>query len=211
MPLEPGCPRCPAPVAEAGNGWLCPHHGGITPLWRPTIPNYESLAEHLTRAGDMPTFVPWPLSPGWTVTDFGPVWAPGSPARASFLTCAGPSDLDGVVDVTVVSEEPGVGLGARFASLHRTDPGPDIGDRPADAKVRIRGHPTPLWSVLTHDADESLDRFLLAGEAEGRWLWLVLRPASSALLLTDEWLLVNLADHGPELIDLPFGGSPPAL
>jgi hypothetical protein len=39
----------------------------------------------------------------------------------------------------------------------------------------------------------------------------VLRPASAALLLNDEWLLQDLADHGPELIDLPFGGGPPAL
>ena len=51
---------------------------------------------------------------------------------------------------------------------------------------------------------------MFAGEAHGRWLWLVLRPASAALLLKDEWVLMDVADLGPELIDLPFGGSPPA-
>jgi hypothetical protein len=215
MPLEPACPRCPAEVTAEADGWRCPVHAGITPLWRPAVPDYESLAQHLVQAGDMPTFSPWPLSPGWTVTDFGSVWAPDTGGRASLVTCAGPSDLDGgVVEVTVVSEEPGVGLGARCAKLVRTDPGPDIGDRPADAKVRIAGHPIPLWSVLSDDPDlgtAEVDRFVLAGEAEGRWLWLVLRPASAALLLNDEWLLVDLADHGPDLIDLPFGGVPPAL
>jgi hypothetical protein len=29
-------------------------------------------------------------------------------------------------------------------------------------------------------------------------------------MLKDEWILMNIADLGPELIDLPFGGSPPA-
>jgi hypothetical protein len=37
----------------------------------------------------------------------------------------------------------------------------------------------------------------------------VLRPASAALLLHDEWVLVDLADLGPELIELPFGVNPP--
>jgi hypothetical protein len=64
--------------------------------------------------------------------------------------------------------------------------------------------------VLTSDVDVVFDRSVFAGEAGGRWLWLILRPASAALLLKDEWILVDLADLGPELIDLPFGGSPPA-
>ncbi|MGN6576805.1 MAG: DUF6758 family protein [Nocardioides sp.] len=51
---------------------------------------------------------------------------------------------------------------------------------------------------------------MFAGEAHGRWLWLVFRPASAALLLKDEWVLHDLSDLGPELVDLPFGGSPPA-
>ena len=135
---------------------------------------------------------------------------PEGDARASFLTCAGPSDPDGVVELTVVSEEPGVGLGTRCAGLVRTDPGAEIGEGPAHAKVRIDGHPIALWSVLTSDADVDFDRSVFAGEALGRWLWLVLRPASAALLLKAEWVLMDIAGLGPELIDLPFGGTPPA-
>ena len=89
-------------------------------------------------------------------------------------------------------------------------PGAEIGEGPPLAKVRIAGHPISLWPVHTSDTDATFDRSVFAGEAHGRWLWLVLRPASAALLLKDEWILMNIADLGPELIDLPFGGSPPA-
>ena len=209
MTLAAGCPRCASPVSDADGVWRCVDHGTITPLWRPGTANYESFAEHLTRAGAMPTLLPWPLTPGWTLTDFGTVAAPDREARASFVTVTGAGDLDGVVELSVVSEEPGVGLGARCAGVDRTDPGAEIGEGPPLAKVRIGGHPISLWPVHTN-ADTTLDRSVFAGEANGRWLWLVLRPASAALLLKDEWILMNIADLGPELIDLPFGGSPPA-
>lgn len=208
MLLAPGCPRCSSPVEER-DGFRCHTHGAVTPLWRPARASYEALAEHLRRCAGMPTLLPWPLSPGWMVSDFGCVAAPGRDARASMASCAGLSDLDGVVEVTVVSEEPGVGLGARCAGLARTDPGADIGEGPAHAKIRVDGHPIALWSLSTADTDPSFDRSVFAGEAQGRWLWLVIRPASAALLLGDEWILLDLAQLGPELVDLPFGGSPP--
>jgi len=210
MALGAGCPRCPSTVLEEDGGWRCPDHGPVTPLWRATVADYESFADHLTRAEGMPTLAPWPLPPGWTITDFGCVGSPGRQAGASFLTCVGPSDLDGVVEVSVLSEEPGVGVGARCAGLGRSDPGSQVGDGPPHARVRIEGHPIALWSVLTSDVDVAFDRSVFAGEADGRWLWLVLRPASAALLLADEWLLLDVAGLGPELIDLPFGESPPA-
>lgn len=210
MPLGAGCPRCPSPVSDADGAWRCIDHGEITPLWRPAMADYDSFAEHLTRAGAMPTFLPWPLAPGWTVSDFGAVTAADGQGRASFVSSSGPSELDGVVEVTVVTEEPGVGLGARCAGVRHSDPGGEIGDGPPLAKVRITGHPVPLWPVLTSDADNDFDRSVFAGEAHGRWLWLVLRPASAALLLKDEWILMDVGGLGPELMDLPFGGRPPA-
>jgi len=210
MALAAGCPRCSAPVHEDGGTWACLDHGPITPLWRPALADYETFAEHLNHAGNLSTLLPWPLPPGWTITDFGNVARPGADARATFVTISGASDLDGVVELTVVSEEPGVGLGSRCAGLDRTDPGAEIGDGPPHAKVRINGHPISLWSVLTSAVDATFDRSVFAGEAHGRWLWLVLRPASAALLLKDEWILINIADLGPELVDLSFGGSPPA-
>ncbi len=208
MPLGAGCPRCPSPVSDTGGTWRCVDHGEITPLWRPTTADYDSFAEHLTRAGAMPTLLPWPVAPGWAVTDFGTVADAGGQGRATFVTSSGSSELDGVVELTVVTEEPGVGLGSRCAGVRHSDPGAEVGHGPPLAKVRIAGHPIPLWPVLTSGAE--FDRSVFAGEAHGRWLWLVLRPASAALLLKDEWILMNVGDLGPELVDLPFGGSPPA-
>lgn len=209
MTLAASCPRCSSPLTEDESGWRCIDHGAVTPLWRPAKASYEAFAEHLSRCSVIPTLLPWPLSPGWAITDFGCVARPDREARASFISCAGTSDLDGVVEVTVVSEEPGVGVGARCAGIARTDPGGEIGDGPPHAKVRIDGHPISLWSVSTSETDHTFDRSVFAGEAHGRWLWLVLRPASAALLLNDEWILCDIADLGPELVDLPFGGNPP--
>jgi hypothetical protein len=197
-------------VSDEDGTWRCVDHGAITPLWRPATSDYGTFVEHLTRAGAMPTLLPWPLTPGWSITDFGSVAAEGRETRATFATCSGPSEMDGVVELTVVTEEPKVGLGARCAGVRHTDPGAEIGEGPPLIKVRIVGHPIPLWPVLTSDADVSFDRSVFAGEAHGRWLWLVLRPASAALLLQDEWILMNAGDLGAALMDLPFGGSPPA-
>lgn len=209
MTLAAGCPRCASPVTD-DDGWTCRDHGSITPLWRPETPDYDSFAEHVQRAGTMPTFLPWPLAPGWAVTDFGCVAGPDGDGRASFITCSGPTDLDGVAEVSLVTEEPGVGLGARCAGVLQTDPGADLGEGPPHAKVRLEGHPVALWSVLTSDADVSFDRSVFAGEAQGRWLWVVLRPASAALMLHDERTLVDIAALGTELLSLPFAGTPPA-
>ena len=209
MTLAAGCPRCSSPVTEGKDGWQCLDHGDVLPLWRPALASYEDLAEHLRISGTFPTLVPWPLAPGWAITDFGCVAAPGEEAHATLLSCHGVSDLDGLVELTLVSEEPGIGLGARCAGTSRTDPGGDVGEGPPHAKVRIDGHPLPLWSVSTSDTDLTFDRSVFVGEAHGRWLWMVMRPASAALLLRDEWILADLTELGPELVDMPFEGNPP--
>jgi hypothetical protein len=196
-------------VTEDDGGWRCQVHGTITPLWRPAVATYEAMAEHLGHCGGVPTLAPWPLPPGWMITDFGCVATPGDDGRASMLSCSGVTDPDGVVELTVVSEEPGVGLGARCAGTDHTDPGAELGDGPPHVKVRVDGATLPLWSVSTSTNNASFDRSVFAGEAQGRWLWLVLRPASAALLLHEEWILADVAGLGPGLIDVPFGGNPP--
>lgn len=209
MSLAAGCPRCSSPVTEDDDGWRCPDHATITPLWRPAVAGYDDLAEHLRRCEGVPTLVPWPLAAGWTITDFGCVAAPGREARASMLSCSGVTEVDGVVELTLVSEEPGVGLGARCAGTDHTDPGAEVGDGPPHCRIDVDGVTLPLWSVSTSSSPATFDRSVFAGEAHGRWLWLVLRPASAALLLSDDWVLADLAGLGPELIDVPFGGNPP--
>ena len=208
MGLQAGCPRCSSPVSSDRTGWRCGDHAAIDPLWRPDTAGYELLTEHLRLCDTFPTLLPWPLPPGWMVTDFGCVGLPDTGTRATYISASGASDLDGVVELTVVSEEPGVGLGSRCAGTDRTDPGGEIGRGAPQAKVRLDGHPISLWSVSTSESVETLDRSVFAGEAHGRWLWLVLRPASAALLLGDEWTMLDVNQLGPALVDLPFGGTP---
>ncbi|EON24734.1 MULTISPECIES: DUF6758 family protein [Nocardioides] len=207
--LRPGCPRCGLPLTETDASWACPEHGPTPPLWRPQESTYDAFVRHLGAAAGFPTYLPWPMGPGWRVTDFGVVVQEGSVPRATMSCVSGTSVLDGPVDVLVVSEEPGTGLGARAARLASPDPR-DIGEGPPVVKVRLGHGPVSLWAVSTSDADEEFDRYVMVGEAAGRWLWLVLRPASAMLLMRDEWILRDVAEVGAPLIEMPFGGPPPA-
>lgn len=216
-PAGPGeCPRCPAPVGRAAAGrWTCPEHGDVLPLWRTGETSYESFAEHLRRAGTFPTYLPWPLGPGWSVTDAATVAVPGTDGAATLTCVSGSSQLDGPVDVIVVVEEPGTGFGARVAGLTggdgqpRLDPGREVGEGPPPVRVRVDARPVGLWPVSVSTSPGEWDRSVLAGEAEGRWLWLVLRPASAVLLLRDDWILRDVSTTGPQLVALPFGGAAP--
>lgn len=211
MSLAASCPRCNATISEERGAFTCPVHGRIEPLWRPVDVDYASFAEVIARCADLPTYLPWPMSPGWSIADFGCVGYDDR-ARATVTTTVGSSDLDGPVEVTIVSEDPGVGLGARCSGTTYDDPGPQISNGPAAIHVRAGGRTVPMWLVEGTDdipEEELLKRAVFAGEAEGRWLWLVIRPASAALLLKDDWLLADVTGFGPEVLEMPFGGPRP--
>jgi hypothetical protein len=176
-------------------------------LWRPEESCYDDFTVHLARAEDFPTFLPWPMSPGWSVSDFGVVT--GRRPVATVTCSSGTSELDGPVDVLVIAEEAGIGLGARCAGLAGEDPGPEVGQGPAAVRVRIGSMSVPLWPVSTSWTDVELDRTVFVGEAEGRWLWVVLRPASAMLLLRDDWILRDVSGVGAPLLEMPFGGAAP--
>jgi hypothetical protein len=205
--LEPGCPRCRSGVAQVGGTWSCPVHGQVPLLHRPRESSYDAFVAHLVDAGRFPTYLPWPLGPGWQVSDFAVVGGDAEPVLATMTCSSGTSALDGPVDVFVVSEEPGTGLGARVAGLRQADP-PGV-EGAAMTKVLLDTTSVPLWAVSTAGADEEFDRFVLVGEAAGRWLWLVLRPASAMLLLRDEWILRDVSGVGPSLVEMAFGGPAP--
>lgn len=209
MSLAASCPRCTSPVTEADGNVTCRKHGTTAPLWRPDVADYTSFAELVGRVGDMPIYLPWPMSPGWSIADFGCV-AAASRALATVTTTVGTSDLDGPVEVTIVSEDTGVGLGARCAGTTHDDPGEQVGRGPQSIHVRAGGRTVPMWAVDPRDDDDLLAKSVFAGEAEGRWLWMVIRPASAALLLRDEWLLADVTGFGPEALEMPFGGPRPA-
>lgn len=208
-PLRPECPRCPQALEDADGAWRCVTHGRVAPVRRAARADYDGFAAYLGLAEPLPTWMPWPLPPGWQVTDFGAV-RDGDEARAAVVGVVGASEAEGVVELAVVTEEPGVGLGARVAGVDHGDPGREAGVGTPLLKVRVDGNAVPLWTVSVPDDEPLLDRAVLVGEAGGRWLWVVVRPASAVLLLPDLPELLDVAGLGPELVALPFGVVPPA-
>jgi hypothetical protein len=207
--LAAGCPRCASPVTEWDGSWACSEHGPVPPLWRPRAATYDAFAEVLRRSPGFPTYLPWPMSPGWSVSDFGVVGERPDRAVATVTCCSGTSELDGPVDVFVVAEEPGTGLGGRCAGVAEVDPAPLLAHGPPEVKVRIGSQAVPLWPLTTSGADAEFDRSVLAGEAGGRWLWVIMRPASAVLLLRDDWILTDVSGVGAPLLEMSFGGAPP--
>lgn len=215
MTLKVECPRCPTALMHEDGVLRCPMHGTVTPLRRAAAPEYTELVEHLELAGDMPSWLPWPLPLGWAVSDFGVVCPDAGAAVASFMSCGGMTVSDGNVSLTVVTEEPGVGLGARVAGVVHDDPGTQMLGRPVQTRVRAGEATVPLWLVSTTtegaggaEQEDPWNRAVLVGEAQGRWLWLVITPASAALGI-DAWgPLDDMAGRGPELVDLAFAPAP---
>lgn len=105
----------------------------------------------------------------------------------------------------LVGEEPGVGLGARYAGLDGPDPGGVFDARPPDAKVAGQGRLTSLWSV-----SGAADRAVFVGEAMGRWLWILMWPPEAGMLLLEPLALIDLRETGHAL-DLPYGARCPRL
>jgi hypothetical protein len=209
MSLSAWCPRCRERLDPASSVGECPRHGRQPPLWRPGQTSYDAFTAHLRLSGSFPSYVPWPLAAGWRISDFGVVAGGSGRAVATVTCCTGATEADGRVDVLVVAEETGVGLGGRCAGLPTADPGQGFGVGPPTARVRIGSRGVPLWPVSTSTADGELDRSVVAGEALGRWLWIVLLPAPAVLLMKDPWILRDVSGEGPHLVALPFDGPGP--
>jgi hypothetical protein len=146
---------------------------------------------------------------GWLVTGVGWAGDPREAARATVLACSGPSLLDeGPADLVFVAEEPGLGLGNRYAGLAGADPGPYLADAltntAAHAKLKAAGHPTPLWTVQTKP-----DRSVYIGEAKGFWLYAIAWPQVAGYLLSEVSALDDLSEWLPS--ELTFGAPSPYL
>ncbi len=207
---EPSCPKCGGRVRPPGlfsDSWQCERHGPVQPLQPVIPPSVEALGVVVHRAR-VPVWMPWPLPLGWLFTGVANAGDDRSGGRATAVACSGPGPLGGPGELVLVAEELGVGLGARFAGLQGPDPGPGMcTDKPPDAKVIAAGRPTPLW----HVGGVPADRAVFAGEARGLWLWAVVWPEQSGLLLYDELVLTDLRDAGAEIELLPCGALSPRL
>lgn len=200
------CPRCEFAVTEPSawsSAYHCAQHGEVYPLRSGLSPSQEGL-EGALRGAKVPVLVPWPLPQGWLVTGF----AAAGDERTGSLGCAvalsGPNPLGGPGEMILVSEEPGVGLGARLAGLDGPDPGAQFAAGAPVAVVQFANHDFPLWPV------DSPGRAAFAGELRGIWLWLVLWPETAGVLTIESLPLRDMRDPGLDL-DLPFGAPSPRL
>lgn len=205
--------------------WRCADCGPVPPLHVAEHIGPEIVASAIARiAGSpaddaqppLPLWCPWPLPPGWTMTGVGWAGDDRMGVRATAVACSGPSPLGGgPADLVFVAEEPGVGLGMRFAGIPGPDPGDLLVDRldvpgpghpehVAHAKIMVAGHPTPLWSVKS-----PTDRSAYAGEARGMWLYAVIWPSSAGCLLAEDVVLHDLTDWLPP--ELVYGAPSPYL
>jgi hypothetical protein len=64
---------------------------------------------------------------------------------------------------------------------------------------------------LWHVASAPEDRVVFAGEARGLWLWAVVWPEETGLLMYDELVLTDLRDAGAEAELVPCGALSPRL
>jgi len=163
----------------------------------------EGLVGVLKKA-EVPVWVPWPLPQGWLVTGFAAAGDERTGTRGASVALSGPNPMGGPAEMMLVSEEPGVGLGARFAGLEGPDPGAEFPAGQPAGVVEVAHHEFPLWHV---DAE---DCAAFAGEVSGSWLWLVMWPDTAGMLMAEPLELRDLRDPGQEM-DLPFGAPSPLL
>jgi hypothetical protein len=187
------------------SSWDCERHGPVQPVHVVSRPTADAVRQVAALVG-VPLWAPLPLLPGWTLSGLATAGDERSPARATVVALAGPSPLGGPADLLLIAEEPGVGLGARYAGRDDVDPG-DTVVGPPDAKVEASGHPTALWSSPSAD-----DRVAFVGEAKGVWLWAVLWPPAAELVLLEHVVLHDLRDVTQTApVDLPVGAPSPRL
>lgn len=186
------------------SSWDCERHGPVQPLHVVARPTPEALHLVASRSAT-PLWAPLPLLPGWTLTGLATAGDDRAPAKATVMALAGPSPLGGPADMLLIAEEPGVGLGARFAGVEDLDPSAAVAASP-EAKVEAAGHPTALWRTASAD-----DRVAFVGEAKGVWLWAVLWPPEAELVLLEHVVLHDLRDVAHGGVDLPVGAPSPRL
>nr|WP_307834203.1 DUF6758 family protein [Actinoplanes lichenicola] len=220
MGVTVSCPRCGAQVRKPDlmhSEWRCDNCGDVPPFHVAEHINADIVDSMLRRqpapGAGVPFWCPWPLPAGWMVTGVGWAGDDRRGVRAAALACSGPEPLGGgPADVVLIAEQPGVGLGTRFAGIPGIDPGHLIAEALADgnghpgphAKIKAAGHPTPLWCVKSPE-----DRSAYVSEAKGMWLYAIAWPASAGYFLAEHVVLHDLSEGLPP--ELVYGAPSPYL
>ena len=194
------CPQCGGPLQIPdlmSSAFRCALHGDVAPVETAVLLDQEHLPG-VTRSAQVPIWFPWPMPGSWVSAGIQRVGDARSGAVAAVTALAGQSLAEGPSDLLIVSEQPGIGFGARLAGLPDVDPGEEIANAPYDTKVRTGRWITPLWSVT------SPDRVVYVGESGGNWLWLIGWPSAVWSVIHDDLHLIDLCSAGPE-IDIPAG------
>ena len=200
------CPRCQGELSEPSawhSAWQCARHGAVQPLRPARVPSAEGL-NALRKTAAVPVWLPWPIPLGWLVTGFTGAGDDRSGTRGCAVALSGPNPVGGLGEMLIVSEEPGLGLGAGMAGLAGPDPGEGFAAGPPHALVQFGHHEFPLWSV------ESPGAAVFAGEVLASWLWIMLWPDTAGTLMLEPLPLRDLRDPGQEM-DVPFGALSPRL
>jgi hypothetical protein len=200
------CPRCQGELSEPSawhSAWQCARHGAVQPLRPAHVPSTEGL-HALLKTAAVPVWLPWPIPLGWLVTGFTGAGDDRSGTRGCAVALSGPNPVGGLGEMLIVSEEPGLGLGAGLAGLAGPDPGEGFAAGPPHALVQFGHHEFPLWSV------ESPGAAVFAGEVLASWLWIILWPDTAGTLMLEPLPLRDLRDPGQEM-DVPFGALSPRL
>jgi hypothetical protein len=179
----------------------------VHPLQPVIPPSVEALSVVVHRT-QVPVWMPWPLPVGWLFTGVASAGDDRTGGKATAVACSGPGPLGGVGEMLLVAEELGVGLGARYAGIDGPDPGPYMNvEKPPQVKVLAAGRPTPMW----HVPGSPDDRAVFAGEARGLWVWAIVWPEQTGLLMYDELVLTDLRDVGAEVDLVPCGALSPRI
>ncbi len=166
---------------------------------------FEAVIGGAINSLSAPLWTPWPVPPGWTFAGLGHVRC-GKDSGSTVASWMGTDPFGDPVEVLFVCEEAGSGTGSRFAGLDTSYPPAGVGEGPPHAKFGVEGRPVALWSV-----EAKADRAVYAGEAAGRWLWVIVHPSEAGAIVVQPLTLVDARRLGAELTVIPAGELSPRL
>ncbi len=154
----------------------------------------------------VPVWIPWPVPTGWRFAGLAHCGDDLASAECTVACWSGQDPFGDPIEAVFVCEEAGAGVGGRFAGLPTHYPTSGVGEGPPHARFGVDGRPVSLWMV-----EAASDRAVYAGEAAGRWLWVVLYPAEASAIVVQPPTLVDARSLGAELAVLPLAGLSPRL